>query len=398
MKHKTILVLSLLLPTVFSTGCGKESTSNSSSSESSSSAAPSSESASSESTSNEPLTYGFYTIKEGVTDLTFLQGYPWLNTSVVGVMDKIEKPAAKDDFFSSVNYETLQGITLAEDAQLGGGYYDRQMEKNKENVDALFESSTNEIARIKETIIKGAASEVKEEIETLLGISETEVREFFSSSKILEGVSKFIKVTHTTSHDEIGLSFDQNIHFGGLPFLVQLYSAGSTAGIKKDLEVVAEAIGINGDVKTAIAEAIDAMTSMFVNIKDADKKTAREATVSNIDQAFDGIFNVKSALKSLGCADDQKVLYTDYELALAKQFDALVSLGKFSTLAKILAVNKMADGRLLIGLENYKAKLADKLDTIGGVTGLSPEFGPKESDDDIARAFIERLYPEAIKR
>ena len=49
------------------------------------------------------LKYRFYTLEDGVTDLSFLEGYPWLNTSIEGVMGKIKKPSAKDDFGPKIN-------------------------------------------------------------------------------------------------------------------------------------------------------------------------------------------------------------------------------------------------------------------------------------------------------
>lgn len=375
---KRISILALLLPIALLPSCGKQPESSQS--------------------SQSPLTYGFYTLKEGVTDLGFLQGYPWLNTSIVGVMDKIEKPALKDDFFASENYDALQGIVLPEDAQLGGGFYDRQSNKNKENADALFADSNNEIAKIRKTIIEGAPTQVKEEVETLLKADEVAIRNILSSSKALEGISKFFTVTHVTSRDTIGLSFAKDMRFAGLPFLVQLYSANSTEGIKKDAELIAKAIGFPNDLSGDISEAIDAMAGMFVAIASSDAKTKHETTLGNLNQIFNGVFDTKSALKSLGCKDEQKVFYTDYEVALAKQFDALLDAGKASTLAKILAVTKLVDGRAFMGLENYKAKLADKLTTIGGITGNTPEFDPSFSDEDIARIYVEKLYPEAVKR
>ena len=374
MKRKPISILPLLLPAVLASSCIPQPT------------------------PKKPLTYGFYTIKNGIDDLSFLRGYPWLNTSVEGVIDKIEKPAKTDDFFAHVNYETLQGIKLPDGTPIGGGYFDAQSKKNKDNVDILFSSPNNGLAKIKKTIISGAPNEVKAEIESLLNADETKVRTILASEELLEGISKFIKVTHTTSHAEIGVAFSEDMHLGGLPYLTQLYSSNSTAGLKTDLETIAEAMGITGNIKETISEAVDAMAAMFIAIKEEDNKTPHETTLGTLDQVFNGLINVKSALKALGCQDNQKVEYNDYIVGLAKQFDELVKAGKFATIAKILAVNKMADGRFLLGLDNYKAKLADKLKTIGGLTGNTPEFAPTASNDDIARVFLDRIFPEAVKR
>ena len=67
------------------------------------------------------LKYRFYTLEDGVTDLSFLEGYPWLNTSIEGVMGKIKKPSAKDDFFAYANYDMLKDYKLPAGKNKGGG-------------------------------------------------------------------------------------------------------------------------------------------------------------------------------------------------------------------------------------------------------------------------------------
>ena len=67
------------------------------------------------------LKYRFYTIEDGIEDLSFIEGYPWINTSIEGVMGKIKRPEAKDDFFAYVNYDYLKDYKLPEGKDKFGG-------------------------------------------------------------------------------------------------------------------------------------------------------------------------------------------------------------------------------------------------------------------------------------
>ena len=51
-----------------------------------------------------------YVLKEGVNEAD-LQGAPWIDANIPGMVDKVEKPSLKDDFYTSVNYEMfVEGI------------------------------------------------------------------------------------------------------------------------------------------------------------------------------------------------------------------------------------------------------------------------------------------------
>ena len=47
-----------------------------------------------------------YELKPGVAK-TDIKGAPWVNANLPGMVNKIEKPSLKDDFYSSINYEDL---------------------------------------------------------------------------------------------------------------------------------------------------------------------------------------------------------------------------------------------------------------------------------------------------
>ena len=48
-----------------------------------------------------------YEMEEGYT-LDDIQGAPWINSCVIGELEKIKKPSVKDDFYASVNYDAIR--------------------------------------------------------------------------------------------------------------------------------------------------------------------------------------------------------------------------------------------------------------------------------------------------
>ena len=346
----------------------------------------------------EPLRYGPYTIKEGVTDLSFLEGYPWINTSVVGVLGKIEKPSVKDDFYAFSSYDAFANGVLPEGVDQAGGFYDDQTKKNTENRDKLFQDKNNELAGICQSLIKGSKDAVKAQIEGILSCSEAELRRKFASSEVFEGLSNLIHIQNSASSDDIGLAFPENRAIMTVPFLMKLSYNNPQDRLKKDLLTMARAEGLNADVKAAIDDGVDSFAAMFPPLAKLDSEVSNETTVGELDQVFNGAFNVKSALKSLGLTDEKPVTYSDYILAFAKGFDALFEAGRYDTLRHILAIFKISDGSLLIGVDNYRKDISGKIDALGRLTANTPEFSPEDTDLDVARLIVEKVYPEAVKR
>ena len=352
----------------------------------------------SEASISTPLTYGFYTIEEGVSDLSFIQGYPWINTSVEGVMSKLKKPSPKDDFYTYTNYDALKDVAVPEGEMQAGGFFQKQAKKNVENLNALFSKKDTELASIAKTLIAGGKASVKAEVETLLSAGEDTIRSIFASSSMFRGISKFYEISHVTDHEEIGIRFSENKLVTGLPYFVKLVGDFSSKQIKSDLLLCAASEGITENLESRIDAALKSMILILKNAEASDKKEAHVTLLADLDTVFNGLFNPKKALKELGVSDEQEVTYTDYELSISKQFDAMVKDGDINVLRDILAICKIADGRFLLGIKEYKDNISGKLASLTGLTGQSPEFPEGSSDEEIARIFIERMYPEAVKR
>lgn len=52
-----------------------------------------------------------YTLKDNA-DKTLLYGSPWLDLSRNGVVNQIERPSIKDDFYGNINYDTLGSLVI----------------------------------------------------------------------------------------------------------------------------------------------------------------------------------------------------------------------------------------------------------------------------------------------
>ena len=279
-----------------------------------------------------------------------------------------------------------------------GGFFAAQALKIAENLDALFARKDNGLSALSKAIIAGGKASVKAEIEGLLASDETATRSIYASSAMFQRISKFFEIGHITDHEEIGIDFYQNQHVPGLPYLIDVVGASSLASIKADLLLVAEAEGLGEGLAPRIEAALQAIATILEKAKDADRQEKHVNTLASLDTVFGGVFNPKKALKELGVKDEQKVTYTDYIVSIAEGFDLLAQAGQWNVLRDILAVCQIADGRFLLGIKDYQEKISGKLAAMFGLSGQTPEFPEGSTDEEIARVFIEKIYPETVKR
>lgn len=386
MKNK--LLFTLLIPGLLLTSCNQQASSSSSSLiPSSSSIAP-----------IEPLTYRFYTIEDNVRDLSFIEGYPWINTSYVGVIDKIKKPSPKDDYYLYANHDKLAGVTIPEGEDQAGGFTGELKKTNEDNLNALFNDNNTKLVGIRDALIKGAKDSVKAEINKILSYSLDDINALFASSNIFKGLSTFIQLNNNVANDIITLGFDEMPLVPGLPTYIQALGSLPKDDLKKDIRFLAGIEGVEESRIDNIVNAIDTMSALFAAVKEIDSQTIHETTVGSLDSIFTGAVNVKSALKELGYADEKVVAYNDYELALIKEVDKLVASNKLDDLRYILAANKVSDSRFFLGTKVYKEQISDKIPALGRITANNPEFKEDATDNDVARAMIERVFPQAMKR
>ena len=153
------------------------------------------------------LDYGFYKVKNDVTDLSFLEGYPWINTAVEGVLNKIEKPSLKDDYFAHMNYDRLKDLTIPESKKRKGGLlYDTD-----EFVDGRLKSIINDdnvFLSIKDKYYNGAINEIKSDINSINNLNDTELKNYVSSKELFN--SKIGQITILQDKNRLIIEFLNN--------------------------------------------------------------------------------------------------------------------------------------------------------------------------------------------
>ena len=116
-------------------------------------------------TPQEPADYLFYKVKDGV-NVEDLYGEPWLNSAVEGMMEKIEKPSEKDDFFANANYDYIQSVTIGDGLPRDGGLLG---DADKETNEQLYTLISSETTSYLSPYLKNDAS-------YLLNVSKEEIR------------------------------------------------------------------------------------------------------------------------------------------------------------------------------------------------------------------------------
>ena len=105
-------------------------------------------------------TYMQYTIKNDVTDMSFLEGYPWLNTSIYGNIKKIEKPRLQDDYFANVNYDYLQKVDIPENQARWGSVFENQ-DVIDEHINEMYTANDSKVKVLFDLLDTGAKESIK---------------------------------------------------------------------------------------------------------------------------------------------------------------------------------------------------------------------------------------------
>ena len=86
--------------------------------------------------------YPTYTFKENA-DMSKINGYPWIDFTRPGVINMVEKPELKNDFYAYVNYDELSNIDMT-DKMVSGGMYE-STNTTYANIDYLLQGSSDSI-------------------------------------------------------------------------------------------------------------------------------------------------------------------------------------------------------------------------------------------------------------
>ena len=346
-------------------------------------------------TKKAPIMYGKYQIKDGVTDLSFLQGYPWLNTSVVGAIGSIEKPAAKDDFFAYANYDRLKDITIPEGYTKNGGMIYESRVLVDQYLDTIISDENSPFPTLLDYIEEGDKEGIQQEVNSILSLTNADVLKLLNSTEIFDGYSKLLKICRVTGKEGLKLDYNYNGAVPGAGYLAA-YSFTSDAiyqGMLTALYKVAAAEGIDdANINAKIKTAFDVYRNLYAAAYYANQETL-SVDIDELDQVFTGKINVEKLLKEMGVKANTSVAYSNFIRTYILALDNL----SYDELRYALALNKIVDYRFFIGIEDYMTLSKD----IKAINGYKEEGIVFDDDFTVEKAKKEILaneFPEMINR
>ena len=140
-----------------------------------------------------PRKYGFYELQDDADEST-LHGSPWLDTSIIGMANKVKKPSVKDDFFTSANYDVLTTNTIPEGSSKGGGLLYGTVKFVDDRIAGIMQSNQTFNA-LRELVKTGDKVAVKAEADAIINMSETEFADdFLNNVELVRGSSALFSI------------------------------------------------------------------------------------------------------------------------------------------------------------------------------------------------------------
>lgn len=391
MKAKQRALFLLLFSSLALSSC------NANASEEPSSTNDSSKASSSDAKPLDPQRYRFYTIKGGQTDLSFLQGAPWLNTSVAGTMDKIEKPSAQDDFFAYANYESLQNIVIDPNAKSSGGVLGESTITTREHLNEIFSEKSGTIASLMNILEHGEKDAIKAKIDAAFSMTKEQIEAYLSSTSIFASLSKFLRLGNIAGKEDLTVSFPAALEASGFITLGAFAGLENGDTLRNDLLLVASKLGYerNG-LRESISSAISALADSIRPIMGLDRAANHSITIASMDTVFDGVLNPKEALLAFGISEDTVIHYSDFDVAYAKKIDEILN-NDLEAMQAIFACCNLLDYRYFMGIDDL-VEIGKTATTLGSITGDFPEFKDDTQREDIKRNIIEYYFGEVVNR
>ena len=344
-----------------------------------------------ESAEPKKMTYGHYTLKDSVTDLSEIEGYPWINGSMDGMLGKVEKPEAKHDFFGYSNYEEFEKNPLPDGTKRDGGKIMESKQVTENQIKEIMTGDNPTVQAVLQMLKEGAKDKILADVADLLN-PETAVSALgtmFSSKALFEGQSRFLKVEIDESK-KVHLSFVLNFESVTLPiYYVLATSSQKLQEYLNALTAYLELIGLEREAaetlfNTAAATLMPAIATLA--------KASIEPHVTTIGQMdFDfGPIDVKAALLDLGLNEETEVTMSDQAYLY---LTALAGMDQKS-LAETLALCKLFDNRFLVGAADFRGLATNQF---AGLQGLElKDITADSTDEEVAQALFLAKFPKAF--
>ena len=344
-------------------------------------------------------TYLWYTLKDDVTDLDFLQGYPWLNTSIYGVIQKIEKPRIEDDYFANVNYDYLQTVNIPEGKARWGSVFEAQ-DVIDTYLDEIYTDSDSKAKALLDLVDTGAKASIKNEIERVLQLSDEQILDMVQSKDSLLGLSRLFSLMHITGNDELRLNVPYSSAEKGLNrrCIAAKYEKTSTQ-MANEIESIATQLGLNiSNLNSRMHEMIDMIGQLYFDAYTPNGDCNLETTVKDINVALDTTFDVYKMLKELNIDDNQKITYSEFTAHYAWCYEDWTA----NNWRDYLLLRTIFDSRFFIGAEQYYSLLpnleivnGEKFDESLTLDNVKRNIVQTQFYDVVEREYIKRFIPES---
>ena len=341
-----------------------------------------------------PRKYGFYELKDGVDEST-LHGSPWLNTSIIGMANKVNKPSLKDDFFTSANYDVLTSNVIPEGSSKGGGFLYSTDKLVKERLNEIMDSNETFLL-LKEAMKVGNKDQIKAEIDAILAMNESQFSNYASSVEFVRGSSAFISMTSDKGLPTLGYINDaKNINIATVVAMLLFYQKADM--LPPILEEIGVMIGFErSEIAQIIADSFQTLLGLGATVLGTTSSVTHETEVKLLDTEFPNVVGAKNIFKTLGLNDDDKVGYTDLAFNIATFIQNLYKNAEdFPILKKLVVLTKLFENRFFLGAEDVKTLYLTKFAN----TPLADSNITQESSlDDVAKYFANIIFQQVVER
>ena len=335
--------------------------------------------------------YGHYTLKDSVTDLAEIEGYPWINSSIAGMLGKVEKPEAKHDFFGHANYEDFLNNPLPKDAERAGGKIMESKSVTDGHILEIMNSDNASVQAVLQMLKTGAKGKIRAEVADLLNPEKAaaSASAILSSKALFEGASRLVNV-EIDEAGKIHVSFVLNLDSVTLPLIC--YLAASTGKVQSYIDAFVAYLKLIGFEEGSAGTLYNAVASAIIPAILAQAQAGiepHETTIGQMDYDF-GSIDFKAALLDLGLPAETKVTMSDQAYRVLAAYGGM----NLETLANVLALSRMFDNRFCVGAADFR-DLATKY--FKDLQGLSfDDIDENSSDEQVAQALYVKAFPKAF--
>lgn len=280
--------------------------------------------------------------------LSDINGAPWINSNVRGELEKIKKPSVKDDYFASVNYDSLinnqTGAFDESDAVVTAAFNDIYS--------GAASSKTTNGAVIKTTydkISSGSVSEVSTYLNNL------DVTNYLSSDESFMSKNSLLTLLPSSSGYEVGFNdgyFAGYVYgdYTSLPFLF-FYPYNNTAqNARNIISFLSNKYGLgfsSTDVEEISSQENSLTNDVYYNSYNSGSMIYQVSTIP---------WNpLKAALLDLGLSANTSITVKNY---YRQSFNSIYNdllVNNSSLLRNIIVARLAYDCRFLLGTSSYKS-------------------------------------------